>query len=255
MVSDATLRKTGWAAAGILATVAVAGAGVGIGRWLGYREGLAVARMEAAATLQVEVEAASALRVGNPRTASLLLELGIDDHALRLLESNARPTTFGVLTRVYDVSPEFALGAAQAYRGLVASPDPQGAALASRLAALPKTPVPVSPSLGLLLTKGAAAITADKALPYVGTTDIRRDGDTVWVSYTTLRALVDCRGQAIEMNDVWTRIVKGQLKDPAVRTIVLFPADLGGRSASFTFSSNESGRWRAEAPCSIDIAP
>lgn len=254
MPSNATLRKVVWIAVALLAAGAVAGVSGVAGWWLGYQEGLAVARMEAAATLRTEVEVASALRIGNPRQATLLLELGIDDRALRLLEANDNPAVFGVLTRLHDVSPEFALGAAQVYRGLIASPDPQGAVLARRLAALPKAPVPVTPSLGLLLTKGAAASEAPKG-PDVETKNISRDGDTVYVHYTTLRALVDCPGQAIEMNDVWTRIVKEQLRDPPIRTVVLFPSDLGGRSASFGFTSNASGRWRAEAPCVIEIAP
>jgi hypothetical protein len=107
MVSDATLRKTGWAAAGILATVAVAGAGAGKGWWLGYRQGLDTARIETAATLRDEVEVASALRVGNSRLATFLLEIRIDEHTLRLLEQ--RPAVFGVLTRIQEGSPERAL--------------------------------------------------------------------------------------------------------------------------------------------------
>lgn len=57
------------------------------------------------------------------------------------------------------------------------------------------------------------------------------------------------------MNDMWTRVVRDQLKPPGVRTIVLFPAELSGASASFQFTSNASGRWTAQAPCAIDIAP
>lgn len=57
------------------------------------------------------------------------------------------------------------------------------------------------------------------------------------------------------MNDMKTRVVREQLKAPGVRTIVLFPAELSGASASFQFTSNASGRWTAQAPCAIDIAP
>lgn len=133
MVSDSRLRLIVWVASAALVILAVAGAGLAAGWRLGYRQGLDVAGLEAAATLRDEVEVASALRIGDSPKAALLLELRIDEHASRLLGTGDNPAVFGALTRIQHASPELALAAAQLYRGLVVSPDPHGAALASRL--------------------------------------------------------------------------------------------------------------------------
>lgn len=237
-----------------LVTITVAGVSLELGRRIGYRSGLRVAELEAATRLRAEVEAASALRIGDTAQATQVLELGIDWSALRLLDAADDP---GLLAAQAEPLPLFALGAARSYRALVPSPDPQAAGIAQRLASLPEVTVPTSPALSALHTQTAAQ--GGGARPSTGVSlqgvDVDASEGSIRVHYRTLRSLTDCPGQQVEMNDVWKLVIDPRVHDSRIRTVVLWPEETLGRSASFQFTRDGSNEWRAQAPCPIRIAP
>lgn len=253
-MSFAALKKPLAIAALFLVTITVAGVSLEIGGRIGYRSGLRVAELEAATRLRAEVEAASALRIGDTAQATQVLELGIDHSALRLLDSVDDP---GVLAAQGEPLPLFALGAARSYRAMVPSPDPQAAGIAKRLASLPEVTVPSSPALITLHTQRAAQ--GGGSRPSTGVSiqgvDVDSSEGSIHVHYKTLRPLADCPGQQVEMNEVWKLVIDPRVHDSRIRTVVLWPEETLGRSASFPFTRDRKNEWCAQAPCLIRIAP
>jgi hypothetical protein len=85
--------------------------------------------------------------------------------------------------------------------------------------------------------------------------DVDSSEGSVHVHYKTRKPLGDCRGQQVEMNEVWKLVVAPRVHASPVRTVVLWPEETLGRSASFQFAPDRSKEWRAQAPCSIRISP
>jgi hypothetical protein len=236
--------------AGVLgALVVLGGTAAGameIGRRTGYRRGLEVARQEVFARVRADVEAASALRVGDARRAGLVLELSIDDGVRRVTDDAA-------LAAHREMSlPIAAVGAARAYRRAVTSPDPQAAGDVGRLPAPEMSPS--SPSLIALAMRGGAPVTEPDPVLDGHTLDARPGSGAIYLHYTTLRSLLDCPGQAGEMNRVWKAVVQPRVREATLHTVVLFPEDLFGLSASFSFTKSGS-TWSAQAPCAVRITP
>jgi hypothetical protein len=73
------------------------------------------------------------------------------------------------------------------------------------------------------------------------------------VHYRTRTSIRDCKAQAVEMPQVWDRIVKSRLDGSHVQNVTLFPEDRSLRSVAINFTKSASGRWSSQVPCSISI--
>ena len=71
--------------------------------------------------------------------------------------------------------------------------------------------------------------------------------------YKTPTLLTDCPAQAAEMTTLWRMVVEPKLQGTHWSTLTLFPEEPSGRSASFTFTRDASGDWRADGPCRVRI--
>jgi hypothetical protein len=81
------------------------------------------------------------------------------------------------------------------------------------------------------------------------------DDTSATAFYKTRVALTDCATQATEMTALWGVVVRPKLQGTRWSTITLWPEEPSGRSASFIFTRDASGAWRAAAPCLVTIAP
>jgi hypothetical protein len=215
-----------------------------LGRRNGSGGGMDVARREVAARVRADVEAASALRIGDSRRAALILELSIDDGARRLADDAALAADREAWLSMA------ASGAVHAYRRAVPSPDPQAASEVRALSAPEVSPF--SPSLAALITRGREAAGEPHPLVDGRSVDVQEGGAELSVHYTTLRSILDCAGQSGEMTRVWKTTIQPRLREGAVRSVVLFPEDVFGLSASFSFTRS-GATWTALAPCAIRI--
>jgi hypothetical protein len=138
-------------------------------------------------------------------------------------------------------------------------------------ASTPAPPPPRVPGLGhalwLVTVAVAVALAAPAALAATPTRSTARlagsftdvhllaegaDADFFYKTYTSLN---DCGAHRAEMPIVWHEHVRGRLADAGWTRVTLFPEEPSRRSASFTFQLDESGAWRADAPCQVTIAP
>ena len=111
----------------------------------------------------------------------------------------------------------------------------------------PETPLPAAPT----------AMPVRQSPGLVGSfTDVRvlADDGEATLFYKTRTALRDCAAQRAEMPLVWHEHVRGRLADARWVRVTLFPEEPSRTSASFTFEQEDSGTWRADAPCRVTIA-
>jgi hypothetical protein len=85
--------------------------------------------------------------------------------------------------------------------------------------------------------------------------DVSADDSALVVQYRTRTSIRDCKAQAAEMPQVWDLVVKGRLKDSAVRQVILDAEEASGQrqSVGMIFTKSASGQWSTKAPCSITI--
>jgi hypothetical protein len=118
-MTKAALWKVVGGSAVILVAAAAAASGFEMGRRTGLARGEEISRRLRAARLVADVEIASASRLGDTARALQLLELNIDDGALKLT-AGSEPS--GIVAIERAVSASEALNAAKAYREVASAP-------------------------------------------------------------------------------------------------------------------------------------
>lgn len=149
------IAKLTVASAAFIVIVVVATASVYVGYRRGFVSGLSDAERATAAQVVVEVEMASAIRVGDVPHALRLLDMGIDTRAIVL--HSARQNVGVVSVLGFGADSDRALAAAKRYRSAVPSPaqTARDMAEAMRDVTLDKASAP-SPNLAALLAQRPA---------------------------------------------------------------------------------------------------
>ncbi len=117
----------------------------------------------------------------------------------------------------------------------------------------PATPPAATPPPAVLAPTPARS-TARLAGSFTGVHVLAEGADATFF-YKTYTSLRDCAAQTAEMPIVWHEHVRGRLADARWTLVTLFPEEPSHTSASFTFRLDQSGVWRADAPCLVTIAP
>ena len=125
------------------------GAGMAIGYRLGFVRALGYLENRLAGTLELELEAASSVRVGDKDRALELLDASVDGHILHLVAGRQNA---GFLAGDAEHNKDAALSLAKAYRASIPARGADAAAVRSALGAVPAVGRPrLTPALRQLV--------------------------------------------------------------------------------------------------------